>query len=110
VFYEGAVTMGIYHRHDGGASSNYALTKERKEDIDMLEFLRPLFRDKKLYSTTWKKYLEHYYSAFSQLENNSEYRRNRAMDFFKYLTKASFKSLKSDIYFLLLILFNRHLQ
>lgn len=105
-YYEGDLAMGVYHRHDGGASTNDIRHEVRQQNLNLLEFIRPYLKERKVYNTALKGFISGYYVAYCS-EDAPSMVRNRISDFFRYLKRFSPSQWRVDVYNLLLILFGK---
>ena len=109
VYYEGSISMAIYHRHLTGASENSDYIELRYQNLDMLMFFEHNFE----FMITLIKQAKHIaiedlYYQLACTQNKELVGRNRFKDFFYYATSMSFKSMrKRELYMLLIILFGR---
>ena len=107
VHYEGDEAMGVYHRHDTGASANSVYYEVWDQNTNLLEFCQSFLNNRSVYDKAFKGYCRGYYVAYGRAPKEAKQVRNRFSDFVKYASRFSLKAWREDIYILLLILFGK---
>jgi glycosyltransferase involved in cell wall biosynthesis len=99
VYYEGSKAKAVYHRHSSGASQHIKQLEVRRDELSLLTFLRPYFKDDELYREAYSRSLKYLLFLEAQSPGGISEKSKRLSS---YLRTVRFHT-PSDLYYLFLI-------